>query len=45
MTALVLAEHDNASLKEATSKTVTAAAALVGPVNVLIAGEGAQASA
>ncbi len=45
MTALVLAEHDNASLKEATSKTVTAAAALGGPVHVLIAGEGAEAAA
>ena len=45
MTALVLAEHDNASLKEATSKTVTAAAALGGPVHVLICGEGAQAAA
>ena len=45
MTALVLAEHDNASLKEATAKTITAAAALGGPVHVLIAGEGAQAAA
>ena len=45
MTALVLAEHDNVSLKEATSKTVTAAAALGGPVHVLIAGEGAGAAA
>jgi electron transfer flavoprotein alpha subunit len=45
MAALVLAEHDNASLKEATSKTVTAAAALGGPVHVLIAGDGAEGAA
>ncbi len=45
MTALVLAEHDNASLKDATAKTVTAAAALGGPVHVLVAGENAQGAA
>jgi electron transfer flavoprotein alpha subunit len=39
MASLVIAEHDNASLKDATHKTVTAAAQLSGPVHVLIAGE------
>ena len=45
MTALVLADHDGASLGDATLATVTAAAALGGPVHVLVAGEGAQAIA
>jgi electron transfer flavoprotein alpha subunit len=45
MTALVLAEHDNASLKEATAKAVSAAAKLGGGVHVLVAGEGARAAA
>ena len=39
MTSLVLAEHDNAALKDATHKTVTAAAAVSAPVHVLVAGE------
>ena len=39
MTSLVIAEHDNASLKDATQKTVTAAAAVSSPVHVLVAGE------
>jgi electron transfer flavoprotein alpha subunit len=39
MASLVIAEHDNASLKDATHKTVTAAAQLSGPVHVLVAGE------
>lgn len=38
MTSLVLAEHDNAELKDATLATVTAAAALGGDVHVLVAG-------
>ncbi len=38
MATLVLAEHGNASLDEATAKTVTAAAAVSTPVHVLIAG-------
>jgi electron transfer flavoprotein alpha subunit len=38
MAALVLAEHDNAVLKEATLHTVTAAVACGGPVTVLVAG-------
>jgi len=45
MASLVLAEHDNKSLKEATSRTVTAAAKLGGPVHVLVAGVNAGAAA
>ena len=37
MTALVIAEHDNASIKPATLNTVTAAAAAGGDVHVLVA--------
>ncbi|MDZ5455872.1 electron transfer flavoprotein subunit alpha/FixB family protein [Azohydromonas lata] len=45
MTALVIAEHDNASLKAATLNTVTAAAACGGEVHVLVTGENAAAVA
>jgi electron transfer flavoprotein alpha subunit len=45
MTALVIAEHDNAALKDATHKTVTAAAQISTPVHVLVAGENAKAVA
>jgi electron transfer flavoprotein alpha subunit len=45
MTALVIAEHDNASLKGATLNTVTAAAQLGGDVHVLIAGHHAGSAA
>ena len=45
MTSLVIAEHDNASIKAATLNTVTAAAACGGDVHVLVAGEGAAAAA
>ncbi len=45
MTSLVIAEHDNSELKDATNKTVTAAAALGGDVHVLVAGSGAGAVA
>ncbi|AVP57451.1 electron transfer flavoprotein subunit alpha/FixB family protein [Pulveribacter suum] len=45
MTALVIAEHDNASLKAATLNVVTAAAACGGDVHVLVAGENAGAAA
>ena len=45
MTALVIAEHDNASLKSATLNAVTAAQACGGDVHVLVAGQGAQAAA
>ena len=45
MTALVIAEHDNAALNDATAKTVTAAAAVSTPVHVLVAGENCAAVA
>ncbi|SON57949.1 Electron transfer flavoprotein large subunit [Hartmannibacter diazotrophicus] len=45
MTTLLLAEHDNASLKDATAKALTAAAAMGGDVHVLIAGKGCQGAA
>ncbi|MES1197091.1 MAG: electron transfer flavoprotein subunit alpha/FixB family protein [Pseudomonadota bacterium] len=45
MAVLVVAEHDNASLKDATQKTVTAAKALGGDVDVLVAGSNAGAAA
>jgi electron transfer flavoprotein alpha subunit len=45
MAALVIAEHDNASLKPATLNTVTAAIACGGEVHVLIAGENAGPAA
>ena len=45
MTALVIAEHDNASLKGATLNTVTAAAQCGGEVHVLIAGHNAAGAA
>src|SRR5579862_5797024 len=45
MTSLVLAEHDNAALKDATHKAVTAAAQVSGPVHVLVAGENCAAVA
>jgi electron transfer flavoprotein alpha subunit len=45
MTTLVIAEHDNASIKGATLNTVTAALACGGDVHVLVAGSGAGAAA
>src|SRR5215468_5068923 len=45
MATLLLAEHDNKSLKEATAKALTAAKALGGEVHVLVAGLGAQPAA
>jgi electron transfer flavoprotein alpha subunit len=45
MTTLLIAEHDNAHLKEATSKALTAALALGGEVHVLVAGTGCGAVA
>jgi electron transfer flavoprotein alpha subunit len=45
MAVLVIADHDNASLKEDTAKTVTAAGKLSGDVDVLVAGQGAKAAA
>ena len=45
MTALVIAEHDNAAIKGATLNTVTAAKACGGDVHVLVAGHNAAAAA
>ena len=45
MATLLIAEHDNASIKDATNKALTAAAALGGEVDVLVAGEGAKSAA
>jgi electron transfer flavoprotein alpha subunit len=45
MTALLIAEHDNKALKDATAKALTAARALGADVHVLIAGKGARAVA
>jgi electron transfer flavoprotein alpha subunit len=45
MATLLIAEHDNASLKDVTNKTLTAASALGAEVHVLVAGENAKAAA
>ena len=45
MTALVIAEHDNAAIKGATLNTVTAAAACAGDIHVLVAGHNAAGAA
>jgi electron transfer flavoprotein alpha subunit len=45
MVALVIAEHDNASLKAVTLNTVTAAAQCGGDVHILVAGSGCGAVA
>jgi electron transfer flavoprotein alpha subunit len=45
MTSLVIAEHDNASIKGATLNTVTAAAQCGGDVHVLVAGHNAGEAA
>ena len=45
MAALVIAEHDNTSVRGATLNTVTAALACGGEVHVLVAGAGAAAAA
>ncbi len=45
MSSLVIAEHDNASIKAPTLNTVSAAAALGGDVHVLVAGSNAAAAA
>jgi electron transfer flavoprotein alpha subunit len=41
MSVLVIASHDNASLKEATGKVVTAAQAIGGDIDILVAGHNA----
>jgi hypothetical protein len=45
MTTLLIAEHDNAHLKDATHKALSAATALGAPVHVLVAGSNARAAA
>ena len=45
MTSLVIAEHNNASIKPATLNTVTAAVLCAGEVHILVAGKGAEAAA
>jgi electron transfer flavoprotein alpha subunit len=45
MTTLLIAEHDNKVLKDATNKALTAAKALAAPVHVLVAGQDARAVA
>jgi len=45
LTTLLIAEHDNKSLKDATNKALTAAAALGGDVHVLVAGKDCKAVA
>ena len=45
MTTLLLAEHNNKSLKDSTNKALTAAKALGGDVHILVAGKDAKAAA
>ena len=45
MTTLLLAEHDNKTLKDATHKALTAGKALGADVHVLVAGQGARPAA
>ena len=45
MAVLVIADHDNAHVRDTTHKTVTAAQAIGGDVDILVAGKGAQAAA
>src|SRR5690349_22684615 len=45
MTTLLIAEHDNTSVKDATHKALSAATALGGPVHVLVAGSNCRAAA
>ena len=45
MAILVIAEHDNASLKPATLNAVSAAAKIGGDIHVLVAGSGCAAAA
>ena len=45
MAVLLIAEHDNASVKDATHKALTAAAQLGGDVHVLVAGNNAASAA
>ena len=42
MAVLLIAEHDNKSLTDAPAKALTAAKALGGPIDILVAGQGAK---
>jgi electron transfer flavoprotein alpha subunit len=44
MATLLIAEHDNATVKDATNKALTAAKALGGDIHVLVAGSGCAAA-
>ena len=45
MSILILAEHDGQALNPATAKTVTCAAAMGGPIDILVLGSGMDAVA
>ena len=45
MATLLIAEHDDATIRDATAKALTAARALGAPVHVLVAGSGCRAAA
>ena len=45
MAVLVIADHDNASVRDTTHKTVSAAQKLGGEIDILVLGQGAQAAA
>lgn len=45
MSILIIAEHDNASLKSSTLSTVAAASAIGGDIHILVAGSGCAAAA
>ena len=45
MSILVIAEHDNSSLNSATLNSVTAAQAIGGDIDILVAGESCQDAA
>ena len=45
MRTLLIAEHDNTTLKDATNRTLTAAKAMGGDVHVLVAGKGCRPAA
>jgi electron transfer flavoprotein alpha subunit len=45
MAVLVIADHDGASLRETTAKTVTAAQAVGGEIDIVVMGQGAEGAA
>ena len=45
MAVLVIADHDNTTVRDTTNKTVTAAAKLSGDIDILVAGKNAKAAA